>query len=59
MWSENRADLSRRVRHTSLRTPGRITRSARKYTLHLPARWPWRHQFLDSLARLRTVVLIT
>jgi len=47
------------LRRHHLRTPGRITRSARKYTLHLPARWPWRHQFLDSLARLRTVVLIT
>ncbi len=46
-------------RRRHLRTPGRITRSARKYTLHLPARWPWRLQFLDSLARLRTVVLNT
>ena len=47
------------LRRRHLRTPGRITRSARKYTLHLPARWPWRLQFLDSLARLRTVVLNT
>ena len=47
------------LRRRHLRIPGRITRSARKLTLHLPKRWPWADQFNDSLARLRAVVLIT
>jgi hypothetical protein len=47
------------LRRRYLRTPGRMTRSARRQTLHLPERWPWRDRFLDSLARLRSVVLVT
>lgn len=47
------------LRQRHLRTPGRITRSGRKLTLHLPKRWPWAEQFNNSLARLRTIVLIT
>ena len=47
------------LRRRHLRTPGRITRSAHKLTLHLPARWPWAEQFNESLARLRTIVLVT
>lgn len=34
---------------------GRITRSARRLTLHLPARWPWRLDFGLALARLRAL----
>ena len=47
------------LRRQHLRTPGRITRSARKLTLHLPARWPWAEQFNNSLAQLRSIILIT
>ena len=32
---------------------GRLTRSARRLTLHLPKRWPWETQFSRALARLR------
>ena len=32
---------------------GRITRSARRLTLHLPQRWPWETEFSRALARLR------
>jgi Transposase DDE domain group 1 len=35
--------------------PGRLTRSAGRTTLHLPAAWPWAAGFLRALARLRTV----
>ena len=34
---------------------GRLTRSARKVTLHLPARWPWAEPFGRALARLRAI----
>ena len=36
---------------------GRLTRSARRLTLHLPRRWPWKAQFTRALARLRTLPL--
>ena len=34
---------------------GRLTRSARRLTLHLPRRWPWENQFSRALARLRAL----
>ena len=34
---------------------GRITRSARRLTLHLPRRWPWETQFSRALARLQAI----
>jgi len=34
---------------------GRLTRSARRLTLHLPARWPWQLEFDRVLARLNAV----
>ena len=37
---------------------GRLTRSARRVTLHLPARWPWAIEFRTALARLRTIPLL-
>jgi hypothetical protein len=37
---------------------GRLTRSARRFTLHLPARWPWAIGFAAALARLREIPLL-
>ena len=36
---------------------GRLTRSARRLTLHLPQRWPWENQFNRALARLQAMAL--
>ena len=36
---------------------GRLTRPARRLTLHLPRRWPWEAQFTRALARLRAIPL--
>ena len=36
---------------------GRLTRSARRITLHLPRGWPWEEQFSRALARLRAIPL--
>ena len=36
---------------------GRLTRSARRLTLHLPRRWPWQTQFTRAPARLRAIPL--
>ena len=46
---------ARTVRRRLLSLPGRLTRSARRWTLHLPARWPWQHDFIRALARIRAV----
>jgi hypothetical protein len=37
---------------------GRLTRSARRITLHLPARWPWAIGWTTALARLRAIPLL-
>ena len=36
---------------------GRLTRSARRFTLHLPKRWPWEEKVSRALARLRAIPL--
>ena len=38
---------------------GRITRSARRLTLHLPKSWPWQEKVSRALARLRAIPLPT
>jgi len=38
--------------------PGRLTRSGRRWRLHLPERWPWRDAFVAALARLRALPLL-
>jgi hypothetical protein len=37
--------VAKTLRRTLLALPGRLTRSARQWTLHLPAEWPWAHSF--------------
>jgi hypothetical protein len=46
---------ARTVRRRLLQIPGRLTRNARRWTLHLPARWPWQHDFIRALARIRAL----
>jgi hypothetical protein len=47
------------LRRTLLALPGRITRSARRCRLHLPAGWPWAAWFELALARLRCIAYAT
>jgi hypothetical protein len=62
-WTANLGGLAagpvvaKTIRRRYLTIPGRITRTARKQTLHLPARWPWRDAFIEALSRLRRVTL--
>ena len=44
---------ARTLRRRLLQIPGRLTRHARGWTLHLPARWPWHGDFQAALARIR------
>lgn len=46
---------ARTVRRRLLALPGRLATSARRWTLHLPARWPWQHDFIRALARIRAL----
>jgi hypothetical protein len=47
--------VAKTIRRTLLALPGRLTCSARRWTLHLPAGWPWAHCFQMALARLRCI----
>ena len=46
---------ARTSRRRLLGMPGRLTYSARQWTLHLPARWPWQGDFTRALARIRAL----
>lgn len=46
---------TRTLRRRLLCLPGRLTRSARRFTLHLPRAWPWQEAFLAALKRLRAL----
>jgi hypothetical protein len=52
---EQRPRRARTLRRRLLALPGRLTRAARRWTLHLPARWPWQDDFLAALARIRAL----
>ncbi len=45
----------RRLRGRLLHVAGRITRSGRRRTLHLPHAWPWASELLAAFARLRAL----
>jgi hypothetical protein len=47
--------VARTFRRRLLQIPGRLTHSARQWTLHLPARWPWQGDFTRALARIRAL----
>ena len=51
--------VTKTFRRRYLNLPGRLTRSARRQTLHLPTRWPWATPWADALARLRTINIIS
>jgi len=46
---------TRTLRRQLFGLPGRLTRSARRTTLHLPRRWPWAAGFATALMRLRAI----
>ena len=43
------------IRRWLIALPGRLTRTARRFTLHLPARWPWQQAFVEALSRIRAL----
>src|SRR5215207_6674038 len=47
--------VAKTLRARLLALPGRLTRSARQQTLHLPAGWPWAAELTAAVTRLRAV----
>ena len=45
----------KRLRHRLLHVAGRLTRSGRRRTLHLPAAWPWAAALIAAFTRLRAL----
>jgi hypothetical protein len=50
LGSRDQQTVAKTLRRTLLVLPGRLTRSARRPTLHLPAGWLWAHSFTMALA---------
>jgi hypothetical protein len=50
---------ARTLRRRLLGIPGRLTRHARGWTLHLPARWPWHGDYINALTRIRALPAAT
>lgn len=46
---------ARSLRRRLLALPGRLTNHAGRFTLHLPARWPWQQDFVEALERIRAL----
>jgi len=55
---ETRPVTTKTLRRRLFGLVGRLTRSARRLTLHLPARWPWALGWTAALARLRAIPLL-
>jgi hypothetical protein len=46
-------------RRRLFRIPGRLTRTARQWTLRMPARWPWQTDFNTALITIRALPTLT
>ena len=49
--------ITKTLRRRFFSLAGRVTRKARRLTLHLPQYWPWQNQFNSALTRLRALPL--
>jgi hypothetical protein len=50
---------ARTLRRRLFTLPGRLTTTARRWTLHLPARWPWQTDFIEALTRIRALPTVS
>ena len=53
--SDTTVRAARTLRRRLLSIPGRLTRHARDWTLHLPAHCPWHGDYTRALNRSRTL----
>ena len=52
---ETTVRAARTLRRWLIGIPGRLTRHARGWTLHLPVRWPWHGDYISALNRIRAL----
>jgi hypothetical protein len=52
---DDQLTVARTVRTRLIALPGRLVNRSGTHTLRLPARWPWRNEFLTALTRLRAI----
>lgn len=52
---EHRISEPKRLRYRILHVAGQLTRHARRYTLHLPADWPWAKAILRAFEHLQAL----
>jgi hypothetical protein len=50
---------ARSRRRQLLQIPARLTRTSRQWTLRMPARWPWQHDFTTILDAIRALPALT
>jgi hypothetical protein len=50
---------ARSRRRQLLDIPARLTRTSRRWTLRMPARWPWQHDFTTILDKIRALPALT
>ena len=50
---------ARSRRRELLQIPARLTRTSRRWTLRMPARWPWQHDFNTILDAIRALPALT
>ena len=50
---------ARSRRRQLLAIPARLTRTSRQWTLRMPARWPWQHDFTTILDKIRALPTLT
>jgi hypothetical protein len=46
-------------RRQLLQIPARLTRTSRQWTLRMPTRWPWQHDFTTVLTAIRSLPALT
>lgn len=56
---DDQLTVTRTMRTRLLALPGRLVNRSRRWTLRLPARWPWAHSFHTALDRIRSLLLLT
>jgi hypothetical protein len=54
-FPDHTVPTARTLRRRLLTIPGRLTRSGRRTTLRMPARWPWANNFLAALTHIRAL----
>ncbi|MFP5580236.1 MAG: IS1380 family transposase [Acidimicrobiia bacterium] len=59
MHPDDQLTVARSMRTKLFALPGRLVNRSRRWTLRLPARWPWAQTFHSALDQIRSLPLLT